>query len=613
MLTYATICKLSYADLTNYVSDINNYYRVTMKKHQVCVFSAPKRYSSVYDNRMRNIPFVKLVHSDEIELECLLPTIVPCIRYTDGSPCTDKSIITYDSSMNIIVKPRLFDWVDATEYFICPVVNKYVKPIFLDGNQLLFHNRGSLEFIAIPTIAGYPDTKRTAIWSPASVMGVFNLNPLKGFLKELRDIGMTIDTSARLIGSNYVDKVTSAYFDSMTELSNDVGKSVVSTDTPIAELKKALSADKYNPTLVASLSYRVWSRGSENNICASKVQSITLSKDATTLVVTRDYMSVSIDFKQLCIRCSYLGIIVSTMPIKSKGDIFNFVVYATYRASTKTYADVDSNETGSNILYFFIGHFPDSSLLSYLAKLPDQARLLYDVTRLLLDLKPFARKYCGASAFEDSLLCDSSAVATARVLNLRVDKTILISKVDVNFMLVLYLARICNWMSSNYQQDAKAVRLNGKVIYEVNKDDVSKSSILLDVTTSTKAGLDLTLDCKWAYKSEAEMRSGELGFFMPNVFQPYVRFTGDHSSVLNANSVLYSAEEFSGEDFADYWESYLLKSGTMIHLANSYLMLSMASIASVLLLFRTSSLSDEEVAKQLITTTLRGGNYLNYL
>ena len=63
-----------------------------------------------------------------------------------------------------------------------------------------------------------------------------------------------------------------------------------------------------------------------------------------------------------------------------------------------------------------------------------------------------------------------------------------------------------------------------------------------------------------------------------------MNYTGDYKDIMNRNTILHSAQEFSAinKGTADFWESYLFKLGIISHILNGYLLMSVISLASII-------------------------------
>ena len=157
------------------------------------------------------------------------------------------------------------------------------------------------------------------------------------------------------------------------------------------------------------------------------------------------------------------------------------------------------------------------------------------------------------------------------------------------FMAYLASARV-SWSFTHI-----VVRVNGKVIYSKSstsgyeKDlkitDPQARVLCLDAKYSRQGTTGVIISCSYNVKRTEGQLSGAFGLEMPNIFQPYVNYTGDYMDIMNRNTILHSAQEFSvvNKSTADYWEAYLFKLGIISHILNGYLFMSVISLASIII------------------------------
>ena len=227
---------------------------------------------------------------------------------------------------------------------------------------------------------------------------MFNLNPLRVLFKEMRACGLKLGT-ARELNADYVATLTrgrhSSARDNIVKVTS-VQQEISHESNPIAALKTALEQTKYDAKRVAALAHRIWIKGWDTDY-----SSYFVLKDDVKISYRHDSKLVDfyVDFKLLKVYLFSLGILLREWTFKNKKELFAFIVHATYRGSTKTYANVDLNETGVNLIYSYLNHnrdARDASVQTYVAKLPQEARVLHELLTSVKDLRNSGYEYAGS-------------------------------------------------------------------------------------------------------------------------------------------------------------------------------------------------------------------------
>lgn len=596
MLSYDALKRLNYRDLTSYLTDVNNYYQVVMKQHNVCI--SHRNTTSVYSAQgLKNSVGADVLHALNTHPEMYaLPAVIAYARHSDGSKLKKDELIAYNKELNPVIVPTLALWTELKEYYICPIVPKYSKPVYIGNTPVVAGNDSeALYFVVVPSSNGYPDISRLAVWTLSAVYTVFNLNPLRVLLKELRDCGIKVD---------FTREVNAAYVSSFKEGRNSysregavkitsIQQAVSHESSPIAALKTALEQPKYDAKRVAALAHRIWSKG-----CDSNYVSYFVLKDDVKVVYqySSKFVGFCVDFQALKVYLFSLGVLLREWAFKNKKELYAFIVLATFRSSTKAYANVDMNETGVNLIYDFVHQnnaYKEGTVQTYVSKLPQEARVLRELLDSANELRDMGSIYSG-SFLSRSRYCSRADLTLAR-LNTSPATSAELTGYDIDLAMRYALAFM------TYTADYKTtwafthivLRVNGKVVYSENSTagyeknikitDPQARTLCIDANYSRQGTTGVSLTCSYNVKRSEGQVSGSSGLEMPNIFQPYVNYTGGYKDIMNHNTILHSAQEFSGGNTADFWESYLFKLGIISHICNSYLFMSVLSLASIII------------------------------
>lgn len=599
MLSYDALKHLNYRDLASYLTDVNNYYQVVMKQHNV--FISHRNTTSTYSSQgLKNSVGADVLHAVGTQAEMYaLPAVITYARHLDGSKIKKDEILAYNQELQSVVSPTLALWTELKEYYICPLVPKYSKPVYIGNTPVIAGSDvEALYFVVIPSSNGYPDISKLKVWTLSAVCAVFNLNPLRVLFKEMRACGLKVGT-ARELNAEYVSTLTARgrYSSSkenivkITALQQEISRE----NSPIAALKTALEQSKYDAKRVAALVHRIWTKGWDTSYSGYFVL-----KDDVRLRYKHDSKLVDfyVDFKLLKVYLTSLGILLREWTFKSKKELFAFAVYATYRCSTKTYANVDLNETGTSLIYDYINHnrdARDATVQTYVARLPQEAVVLHELLDSISQFRNRWYEYSG-SFLSDSLYSSRTALTLARLNTSPVTSADLAGydfDKAVTYALLFMAHLTSNRVSWSFTHIL--VKVNGNAAYSESstsgyekdlKITDSRARVLcLDAKYSRQGTTGVVISCSYSIKRDEGQLSGAFGLEMPNIFQPYVKYTGDYADIMNRNTILHSAQEFSAinKGTADFWESYLFKLGIISHILNGYLFMSVISLASILI------------------------------
>lgn len=225
MLSWKVISNLSYAQTCDYCRKIANYYLVEFKKHPIFIkeSNSLKVADTVFYGHMQGVSLIDVVHAPSFSEVYPIQVALRNARKTTGAPFKETDILRYEADKACPCVNNLEGiWVEPVKYWLCPFPAYYSKPILfglsigINADTNRAESNGSVEsdpisFALMRDNNGTPDFTTLRTVALSTVLAAFNCNPLRGFLKELRETGVLSDNDYHFIGNTWCRDMAERY------------------------------------------------------------------------------------------------------------------------------------------------------------------------------------------------------------------------------------------------------------------------------------------------------------------------------------------------------------------------------------------------------------------
>ena len=225
MLSWKVISSLYYNQTCDYCRKIANYYLVEFKKHPIFIkeSNSLKVVNTTFYGQMQGVSFIDIMHAPSFTEEYPVQVVLRNARKTTGAPFKETDILRYEADK---VSPCVNNlegiWVEPTKYWLCPIPTHYAKPILFGLSLSINADTGKktpngsneydpISFALMRDNNGTPDFTTLRTVALSTVLAAFNCNPLRGFLKELREVGVLADNDYHFTGSAWCKDMMERY------------------------------------------------------------------------------------------------------------------------------------------------------------------------------------------------------------------------------------------------------------------------------------------------------------------------------------------------------------------------------------------------------------------